>query len=181
MAENVFGWVVRDDLPDPAAAPELFDGLLTRRVMAFVIDTVLMTVLISIAAVVLAIAGVLTLGIAWLGYFVLVPAVIVFYYATTLGSPMRATPGMKAMDVVLTPTRTKPLDGMRAILHPLVFWVTIWAFWPLLLLGLFTARRQLMHDLIVGTLMVRRSPMERHWNAEAPDHPMSRREQRRYT
>jgi uncharacterized RDD family membrane protein YckC len=169
---------VRDDLPDPESSPELFEEVLTRRVFAYLIDLVIMIALFAVAAVVLAIAGLLTLGIAWLGYIILGPAIIVFYYTSTLGTPMRATIGMKAMDIVLTPTRKRPLDGVRAVLHPLVFWVTIWVFWPLLALGLFTPRRQLLHDLIVGTLMVRRSPMEQHWADEARDHPRMRWEQR---
>lgn len=175
---TALGRQVRDDLPDPGSSPELFEEVLVRRVFAYLIDLVIMIALFAVAAVLLAIAGLLTLGIAWLGFFILGPAVIVFYYASTLGTPMRATIGMKMMDIVLTPTRKRPLDGVRAVLHPLVFWVTIWVFWPLLALGLFTPRRQLLHDLIVGTLMVRRSPMERHWADEARDHPRMRWERR---
>ncbi len=179
MTDNTVSTAVRADLPDPATSPELFDGVLIRRSIAFLIDTVIMSIGIAIAAVLLGILGVLTLGIAWLGYFILVPAVIILYYASTLGSSGRATIGMRVMDIVLTPTRTKPLDGVRAVLHPLIFWVTIWVFWPLLAIALFTPRRQLLHDLFVGTLMVRRSPMERFWADEAPDHPMSNWELRR--
>lgn len=70
------------------------------------------------------------------------------------------------MDIVLTPTRGRPLDGMMAVLHALVFWVIVWISWPFsLLIALFTPRRQMLHDLIVGTLMVRKSPMTRHWAA----------------
>jgi uncharacterized RDD family membrane protein YckC len=47
-----------------------------------------------------------------------------------------------------------------------VFWVTVWISLPIsLLVALLTPRRQMIHDLIVGTLMVRRSPMERHWRS----------------
>ncbi len=168
MGKNSFGWFVRDDLPDPNSAPELFDGILLRRVMAFVIDVVIMMILIVIASVLLGILGVLTLGIAWLGYFILAPAVGIGYYTLTLGSPVRATLGMQAMDIVLTPTRRAPLEGWLAILHPIVGWVSITIFTPfILLVGLFTGRRQLLHDLVVGTLMVRRSPMVRMWQSEA--------------
>ncbi|TDQ66132.1 putative RDD family membrane protein YckC [Maritalea mobilis] len=167
MGKNSFGWFVRDDLPDPHSAPELFDGVLLRRILAFVIDLIVVTILIVIASVLLGILGVLTLGIAWLGYFILVPGVWIGYYALTLGTPVRATLGMQMMDIVLTPTRATPLEGWLAILHPIVGWVSITLFTPFILLaGLFTARRQLVHDLVVGTLMVRRSPMDRFWHSE---------------
>jgi uncharacterized RDD family membrane protein YckC len=151
-------------LPDPGNAPELYDGVLTRRVMAFGIDAVILATMVVAATLVGAIAGFLTFGLAWVSLIVVLPAVIVLYYAATLGSPRRATVGMQVMDLVLTPTRGRPLDGAMAFLHAALFWLTFWISWPVsLAFALFTPRRQMLHDLIVGTLMLRRSPMERHW------------------
>lgn len=158
----------RFTLPDPDTAPELFEGLLTRRVTAFVIDLMVMGAMILLFGTIGLIAGFLTFGLAWLALFVLVPGTIVLYYATTLGSAKRATLGMQMMDLVLTPTRGQPLDGWMAFIHAGVFWITTWISWPLsLLFALFTPRRQMVHDLITGTLMVRRSPMVRHWRAQS--------------
>ncbi|MEO9298626.1 RDD family protein [Devosia alba] len=155
-------------IPDPQTAPELFEGLLTRRVFAFLIDLVVMGLLITAFAIVGLIAGFVTFGLGWLALLVVVPATIVLYYGATLGSPKRATLGMQAMDIVLTPTRGQPLDGWMAIIHAGVFWITTWISWPLsLLFALFTPRRQMIHDLVTGTLMVRRSPMERHWRDQS--------------
>ncbi|MCF1742277.1 RDD family protein [Paradevosia shaoguanensis] len=151
-------------LPDPDTAPELFEGVLTRRMMAFVVDMVIISMMVFALAIVGGIAGFLTFGLAWLGLIVLLPLSIVLYYAATLGSPRRATVGMQMMDIVLTPTRASTLDGGMAVLHALLFWVSVWIFWPISLgIALFTPRRQMLHDLILGTLMVRRSPMTRHW------------------
>ena len=158
----------RPALPDPSTAPELFEGLLTRRVVAFCIDLVVMGAMIVAFAFVGLIAGFLTFGLAWLALVFVVPATIVLYYGATLGSPKRATIGMQMMDIVLTPTRGQPLDGWMAIIHAAVFWLTTWISWPLsLLFALFTPRRQMIHDLVTGTLMVRRSPMVRHWRARS--------------
>lgn len=168
MAKNIFGYFVRDDLPTPDSSPELFESVLQRRVLAFVIDVLILGALIAISAVVLGVLGILTFGLAWLGYFILVPGVAFLYYMATLGSPARATVGMQLMDIVLTPTRTQPLDGALAVLHPFVGWLTYVICSPfVVLLALFTRRRQMLHDLTVGTLMVRRSPMERFWREEA--------------
>lgn len=154
----------RPYLPDPATAPELFEGLLTRRVMAYLIDLAIMGALVLAATIVGGILGFLTFGLAWAALVFVVPAVIVLYYAATLGSSRRATVGMQMMDIVLTPTRGQPLDGWLAIVHAGVFWLTFWICWPIsLLFALFTPRRQMIHDFVVGTLMVRRSPMIRHW------------------
>jgi uncharacterized RDD family membrane protein YckC len=152
------------DLPDPATAPELFEGVLPRRVIAFFIDMVLIGVLTLALSFVGLIAGFLTFGLAWLALVVVLPLAILAYYAMTLGSSRRATIGMQMMDIVLTPTRGAPLDGWLAVIHAVLFWVTVWISWPVsLAVALFTPRQQMVHDLIAGTLMVRRSPMERHW------------------
>lgn len=164
MATDFFGRILRDDLPNPATSPELFEGLLTRRVIAFIIDCVLMSIMIVAVFAVAGILGIVTLGLAWLSFPLIVPVVFVAYFAATLGSPSRATIGMRAMDIVLTPTRNVTLDGWLAFVHVLVFWLTCAILTPFILaIGLITNRRQLLHDMIVGVLMVRRSPMERHW------------------
>lgn len=151
-------------LPDPATAPELFDGVLSRRVFAFIVDLVILGAMVLAFSLVGLIAGFLTFGLAWAALVMVIPASIVVYYAATLGSPKRATIGMQMMDIVLTPTRGQPLDGWMAVIHAAIFWVTVWISWPLsLLIALFTPRRQMLHDLLVGGLMVRRSPMVRHW------------------
>ncbi|RDE08987.1 RDD family protein [Pelagibacterium lacus] len=166
MATDFFGRILRNDLPDPSSSPELFDGILSRRIIAFVIDCVIMGILVAVAMVCAAILGFLTFGLAWLAIPVIVPIIFIAYYAVTLGSRWRATVGMRATDIVLTPTRETTLDGWMAMIHVVVFWISCAILTPFItLLGLFTNRRQLLHDMIVGTLMVRRSPMERHWHA----------------
>ncbi|SFZ81323.1 Uncharacterized membrane protein YckC, RDD family [Devosia enhydra] len=154
------------NLPDPSTAPELFDGVLQRRMVAYVIDFVFLLLIAIIIAFVGLIAGFLTLGLGWVAIPIVAPIAVLGYYAATLGSHRRATPGMQAMDIILTPTRGAPLDGWRILIHPLLFWITVWISWPLsLVFALFTPRQQMVHDLIAGTLMVRRSPMERHWGS----------------
>lgn len=151
-------------LPDPATAPELFEGILLRRILAYMIDVALMGVLLVAVAIVGGIVGFFTFGLGWLSLVLVIPLVIAGYYATTLGSSRRATIGMQAMDIVLTPARGAPLDGWKILIHPLVFWITSWIAWPVsLAIALFTPRREMVQDLVAGTLMVRRSPMERHW------------------
>ena len=155
---------MRAALPDPATAPELFEGILVRRAMAFILDMMIVFGLLVATSIATAIAGIFSFGLLWLLFPFVVPAVVILYYAATLGSAYRATLGMQSMDIVLTPTRGAPLDGWKAFLHTFVFWLTFWYLWPIsLLVALFTPRRELLHDLIVGTLMVRKSPMARHW------------------
>ena len=158
------GTTMDHELPDPATAPELFEGLLLRRTGAYLIDVAILIAIGMATALAGLILGIPTLGLAWLALPVLIPLAILGYYAATLGSPMRATVGMQAMDIVLTPARGQPLDGWTILIHPILFWITVWISWPFsILFALFTPRRQMLHDLVTGTLMLRRSPMVRHW------------------
>lgn len=161
MATDFFGRILHDDLPSPANTPELFDGIFSRRIFAFVIDCIVIGAVMVAAYIVAAILGVLTLGLAWLTFPLITPVVIIGYYLATLGSSTRATMGMRAMDIMLVPTRDAPLDGWMALLHVLLFWLSCTLLTPfILLIGLFTSRRQLLHDLVVGVMMVRRAPYE---------------------
>ena len=90
--------------------------------MAYVVDVSAMIVIGMIITVVGLILGFFTLGLAWLALPVVIPGVpaILCYYTATLGWPMRATFGMNMMDIVLTPTRGRPLDGWRILIHPII-------------------------------------------------------------
>ncbi|MCF6302061.1 MAG: RDD family protein [Devosiaceae bacterium] len=156
------------ELPTPSTAPELFDGLLKRRVLAYLIDLAVLAGIVVLVSLVSLVLGILTLGATFVTVIFAIPLAIVAYYSVTLGSEKRATIGMGMMDLVLTPVRGGPLNGWRAFAHPLVFWLTIWILPPLsYLFALFTPRRQMIHDLIMGVLMVRRSPMEAHWEQQS--------------
>lgn len=151
---------MNDELPDPASHPALFADVLPRRVFAYLIDIAIMGTAIAAFWVFGLLLGLVTFGLAWLAQPLVVPTVVVAYYLLTMGSPLRATIGMSVMDVTLVPTRGQSLDGLQALLHPLLFWLSVWISWPIsLLFALITPRQQMVHDLIAGTLMVRRSAL----------------------
>src|SRR5262245_57107052 len=87
---------------DPVANPELFDGVLSRRIVAFLIDLVILTAPVVIAAIFIFIFGLVTLGLGWALFWLLSPGTVIWallYYGWTLGSPASATIGMRVMDL----------------------------------------------------------------------------------
>src|SRR6185295_1711068 len=79
---------------DPATQPELFEGVLPRRIVAFVIDVVVILAPVAAVAMFIVLFGLVTFGFGWLLFWLLFPATIVwalFYYGWTLGSPASAT------------------------------------------------------------------------------------------
>jgi uncharacterized RDD family membrane protein YckC len=140
------------DLDNPA----LYEGVLTRRVLAFFVDYLLVLLLSVPAAIVVAFLGVLTLGLGWLLYAVLVPLVAVVYVWRTLGGPNQATTGMRMMGVKLLRLDGGRVDGPLAVLHSVLFWAGNVVLTPLILLAtLFTDRKRTVHDLLLGTVVAR--------------------------
>src|SRR5262245_55978452 len=88
------------DMPhayDPVAQRRLFEGVLSKRFMAFLVDAVIIILLLVIATIVVFILGVLTLGLAWLLYGALFAIVGLGYNAMTIGGPNSATIGQRLM------------------------------------------------------------------------------------
>jgi uncharacterized RDD family membrane protein YckC len=141
---------------DPAVHPELYEGVRTRRIFAFVVDAMVVLFLMVVAFIVIGILGIFTLGLAWLLIPAIWPVVAILYAVLTLGGPHSATPGMRAMGIAIRTLRGERLDYGIALLHALGFWFSVAILTPLILIvALFTARKQLLHDLILGTVAVR--------------------------
>jgi uncharacterized RDD family membrane protein YckC len=143
---------------DPVANPELFEGVLARRVMAFVIDVIIIAVPLVIAWIFIFIFGLLTLGLGWGLFWMFSPASIIwalFYYGLTLGGSASATIGMRAMGVEMRTWYGAPAYFVLGTVHAIVFWITLSVLTPLILLvGLFNGRRRLLHDMLVGVVLI---------------------------
>lgn len=132
------------------------DGVRTRRVLAFVLDYTLVAILSVLAAIPVFFLGIVTLGLAWMLYPVLGLLVAVLYVGSTMGGPRQATWGMDFFSIRVEREDGGPVDFITAVVHALLFWVAHVTLTPLLLLvSLFTSRKQLVQDLLLGTVVVR--------------------------
>ncbi len=68
-----------------------FEGVRTRRIMAFLIDYLIVFLLCIPVAIVIAILGIITFSLGWMLYGIMFPMVALFYVAHTLGGPQQAT------------------------------------------------------------------------------------------
>ncbi len=143
---------------DPVAHPELFEGVLSRRAVAFVIDVIIIAVPLVAATVFIFVLGLFTLGLGWGLFWVLSPASVLWalcYYGLTLGGAASATLGMRAMGLQMRTWYGAPVYFILGAVHAVVYWISVSVLTPLiLLLGLFNARRRLLHDIVVGTVVV---------------------------
>jgi uncharacterized RDD family membrane protein YckC len=143
---------------DPAANPELFEGVLARRVIAFLIDFLVIAIPVVLAAMFIFAFGIVTLGFGWALYWLLPPASVIWavvYFGLTLGGMRSATVGMRVMDLEMRTWYGAPAYFVLGAVHAIVFWFTISAFTPfILLVPFFNQRKRLLHDILLGTVVI---------------------------
>jgi len=156
---------------DPIVNPELFEGVLARRCIAFLIDVTIITVPVLFAAVFILVLGVVTLGVGWFLYALLWPATVIWavvYYGVTFGSAASATIGMRVMDLEMRTWYGAPAYFVLGAVHAVVYWVTVSFLTPfILLVAFFNDRKRLLHDMLVGTVVINnsnRAQALRQWN-----------------
>jgi len=146
---------------DPYLEPELFRGVLTRRVIAFIIDLIVLSIPVVLAILFIAVFGLITLGLGWALFWLVSPASIIWaivYYGATIGGPHSATIGMRVMDLELRTWYGAPGYFVLGAAHAVLFYVSISVLSPLILLiGLFNGRRRLAHDIVLGTVVINNS------------------------
>lgn len=143
---------------DPNANPELFENVLSRRLIAFIIDLIIIGIPILFAALFIFMIGLVTLGLGWIFYFLLHPAAVIWaivYYGLTFGSAASATIGMRVMDLEMRTWYGSPAYFVLGAVHGIVFWISVSLLTPLILVvGFFNDRRRLLHDILLGTVVI---------------------------
>jgi uncharacterized RDD family membrane protein YckC len=143
---------------DPVANPELFDGVPARRIIAFLIDIFILVIPLFFLGIFIFLFGVLTFGFGFLLYG-LMPVVgtiwALIYYGMTLGGPRSATIGMRVMDLEMRTWYGAPCYFVLGAVHAVAFWISVSIFSPLILIVcFFNERRRLLHDMVVGTVVI---------------------------
>jgi uncharacterized RDD family membrane protein YckC len=143
---------------DPALNPELFEGVLARRVIAFFIDFAVIAVPVVLAAMFIFVFGIVTLGLGWALYWLLPPASVIWaivYFGLSVGGARSATIGMRVVDLEMRTWYGAPAYFVLGAVHAIGFWFSVSALTPfILLVAFFNQRRRLLHDIVLGTVIV---------------------------
>jgi len=152
------GFSTRPHAFDPVANPELFEGVPARRIVAFLIDFVIIAVPVVLAAMFIFAFGLVTLGLGWALFWLLSPASVIWalvYYGATFGSPRSATIGMRVMDLEMRTWYGAPAYSVLGAVHAIGFWFSVSFLTPfVLLICFFNDRRRLLHDMLLGTVVI---------------------------
>ena len=132
--------------------PQLFDGVIGKRFVAFLIDAVIISLLWILAVFVVAILGIVTLGLAWLLFGAIFPIVGLGYNALTIGGPNSATIGQRMMGLEWRTWFGGKVSPLVAAFHALLFWFSFVIFFPILLWCLFDPQKRCLHDIFAGVV-----------------------------
>jgi uncharacterized RDD family membrane protein YckC len=153
-----FSVEVKPHAYDPVLQPELFAGVRTRRVMAFLIDLIMIAVPLAFVAIFIFLFGIVTLGFGWLLFFVFYPIAVIWalvYYGLTFAAPSSATIGMRVMDLEMRTWYGEPAYFVLGAVHGLAYWLTVGSLTPaILLVAMFNSRKRLLHDMLLGTVVI---------------------------
>lgn len=142
-------------LPDPDHDRQFYDGVPTRRFLAWVIDLVVVLVVGLPLALVF---GLATLGLGF-ALFPLVIATVGFLYRLLTISNASATWGMRVMGIELRRHDGSRFDALTAALHAGIYTIAIWTVGLQLvscLTILFSRYRQGLNDIILRTTAINR-------------------------
>ena len=154
-----------------AAWPEddrwLTQGVLARRVCAWLVDLGILLVLACALWLLLLVFGLLTLGLG-LPLLGLLPLLPFAYHTLFTASGLSATPGQRLFGLIVR--RDEDLGQPRllqAMLSTVLFYLTLATSGLLLVVALFTIRKRTLHDLISGLVVARERALtarEASWN-----------------
>ena len=138
-------------LPDPEADAQFYNGVPAKRLVAFIIDVVL----VWGAAILF---SVLTLGIGFLILGFLIAVIDLIYRTLTIGSNS-ATFGMSLMGIELRTFNGGRFSMVHALIHTLLFYAML-AFVVVQLISVImmggTRYGRGLHDFILGSAMINR-------------------------
>lgn len=141
--------------------PGLTEGVLLRRVWAWLIDIVAIAILATLLWLVVFALGLLTLGLGF-GLMAVLPLIPLLYHTLFLLGDRTATPGQALLGLTVRRDRDLgPPDLVQAILFTGGLWLTLSiGLWPLLA-ALFTDRKRALHDIVSGLVVVRSEALTR--------------------
>ena len=151
MSES--GSFVRPGVFEPAMLPHAaLAGVRTRRLLAFCLDFLLVSLLATLVGIVLFFA---TLGLSLFFHLALWPLVAFFYNGATVSGRKMATPGMRLFDLQLRTVDGYQPSFLQAAAHGVMLYAS-WLFPAVFLVALAAPEKRCLHDFLAGLIAVRR-------------------------
>lgn len=143
------------EAPDPIAIPALFEGTRWRRVVAYLIDVVIVVLLSGLLWTAGSVFIVLTLGALMPLIMLCATLLPIAYHTFFVGGPKNATLGMQMMDLRVVAWNGNRPSYLQAAIQTALFYLTVPTTSGLILLvSLFNDRGRCVHEMLCGTLTI---------------------------
>lgn len=131
-----------------------FDGVLWRRVAAYLADLFLVSLICLPIGFLLFLGGFATFGLLWGPLPFLWLGMNLAYYTLLVSSSKSSTWGQRLLGLRVLSTENQSPLLFQAFLQVFLFYISVFVATPLvLLIGLFNARGSLVHDLLSGLVV----------------------------
>ncbi len=148
----------------PAYRSDALAGVRSRRILAFFVDIVLVSI---IAVVVWVALLILTFGLLLYLLPPIYPLVAFFYNGLTVSGRRMATPGMRLLDLEMRMADTGArAPFINAAAHALFFYLS-WMLPPVFLVSLVDPEKRCLHDMLAGHSRGAQSVLALRFAAEA--------------
>ncbi len=137
--------------PDPLEHPELFEGVVIRRILAYLIDAAILLGVIGFMWILV----VFTLGLLTPFATGLTPVIPLAHHPRLIGGRDSATLGMRMMGTEIRALTGERPDLAQAFLMTALFYATMALTGLLLVVALFNERGRCPHDWLSGTVTIR--------------------------
>jgi uncharacterized RDD family membrane protein YckC len=91
-------------------------------------------------------------------FWLLWPGTVIWaicYYGLTFGGPASATIGMRTLEIEMRTWYGAPAYFVLGAAHAIAYWLSVSFLTPfVLLVAFFNHRRRLLHDMVVGTIVI---------------------------
>jgi uncharacterized RDD family membrane protein YckC len=141
---------------DSMRHPELFNGITLKRIFAYLIDLVAISILVMAAWVATGLLGILSFGLLLPLQAMVVVLLPLAYHTLLIASPASATLGMRVMGIqVANAADGLPPSLLQALILTVAFFgsVALTGF-LVLIVALFTPQRRTLHDFLAGTVVI---------------------------
>lgn len=132
-------------------------GVLTSRLFAWLIDLVIIAIWTVMLAIIVFALGVVTLGLGWLLFALVVPASGILYSMVTVGGSKQSTIGMRVLGMRVVRADGGRVDVITAGVHALFFYIAastglLWL--ADVVIGVIDGRGRMGHDYLAGLVVV---------------------------
>lgn len=141
---------------DSMRQPELFSGITLKRIFAYLIDLVVVSILIMAAWIATGLLGILTFGLLLPLQAMVVVLLPLAYHTLLIAGPASATLGMRMMGIqVANAADGLPPSLLQALILTVAFFgsVALTGF-LVLIIALFNPQRRTLHDFLAGTVVI---------------------------